>query len=91
MYQLGANSLFHCFLLKNPSSHNSGSGLYAVTRTAKLVLPFGIPQTTCMSLLLLSFIEYTVTFNEFDLPRDYAAELALRVVGHVRACNQNGL
>lgn len=44
MNQLCANSLFHCFLLKNPSSHNSGSGLYTVTRTAGLVLPFGIPK-----------------------------------------------
>lgn len=43
---LRTNSLAHFLLPIKSSSHNSGSGRYAVTRTAGPVWPFGIPQTT---------------------------------------------
>ena len=47
--------LYHCRLGMNVSSHRSGSGRYAVTKTTGLSRPLGTPHTTWMGLPIRSF------------------------------------
>ena len=46
LHQFCPSFSLHDFLLLNPSFHRSGSGRYAVIKTAGEIAPSGIPQTT---------------------------------------------